>query len=1221
MKSSLGGIVGQAPPRPQENFSQCSRVYPRAESDVVYSPSFDSSAVSAPLALPKDNDKKYTNHHVKHQNLSEPFLPVWSISTARDGLPSSTVGITLDLGPWMNTEHQGSCSPRIALSSAHCEQNKKLKDSANPSVFTDPSSLNYPIGQTPGPLPSEVSSRGESAIYSPASSLTLPMSPSSPQTLIHQQPIVLFPLYSTSIEKLPLSSSLIHTSENESCNALSHFFLHNLQPTVSNMRFAESLAFSSQLRDSGSNGCFPPALPAAGVAVENSVDGSSTKRRKWAESQLKQKNSTAQEGTFPSREIAASSISDSRGVAPETDAFLPPERKSSFSVIDMPGMDNRRLLNTTGVCRNTIATSRGSRDDSCKSVEEMKSCRLVVLPQSHAEGDYFLESSQAELTCSLCPPRALFTSGSAPSMRMTATHSVSDSSHFTCSPIIPHPLPPLSKMNCSENSCSAMSHDMVCVDGTSHREKGERKARSSHHERSGSTSDGGASKNRTAQSSCSATCDCRFSPSIQNDDGDSQIVPRLFSLPFRPSHPPHSLSIPFTNPSCFPLSESNANSPHFVAVVGDREDTRYKNTICGSPIHFVKSENSNSKCLRPTGQADVLLNVPDCGRSISPIARRHSSAPQTQVLQTSFLPKQFTAQQRFRAHQEVLWHESHLNYPRVKIPDEERNLGSTEELRRRLEQRWKQIMFGKSTRGYRHYRLVIEKIGDREFHNPMHPVTPRHDLNSSKRTFDRVLNTWRKHLHEWDSWHGEGCEKKIEEMSRKEWNNAKNVANESRDPYIQDKKRMMNHKEKEVRVDEVIFNRKKIRRNRARKISPATLPRYLQEGRGSTSLSRSSSCSSSCSASSTLTSEGQKVFGLLNAATLRDLDLCDSDDEAKNPPPISPSPSAVLSPSTTFLPCTPSATIVPHETFCSSSASVGHEWGSSLRLLSNEDIATNGSPCSSVVSTPLLPSVNNGTFHGMIESCSHPSTSGSFLPRTLISIAEDAFSDGVLPSESARCPISHRVGKESLFTIKNTESGDGKRGFYDRQKEVEEESNQSVTSFSSLHKNDKDEVKDRTVYPFDEKGGSEWCRTNSFTSTVPMTRPTSTSSLFFPPNLPSNSHELLDFSALDSGRNTSSEQFMVLDEGFYDGWSEANLSIVNPSTQWDGGGNRSARSIPSPSGSSQSHVHPYYSMYTSAASARLQRTSSVSSPFFGLLSPYSFSLPPQDGSAPSSRTR
>lgn len=1218
MKSSSGGIVGPAPSRLQETGLHCSRGKPRAESDVVFFPLFASSAVFTPLVLAKQNNEKHTNL-VNHQNVLASFLPVWSTSTARDGLPSFPVNTTLNLGPEMSTEHQSIYTPRVALSSTHNEQNRKLMDSTTPSFFTDPSSLSDLKGQSPGPLRSEDSCRVVNAFYSPASFFTLPMLPSSQKNFIQQQPTNFHHSYFSSTQNLPLSRLLSGANKSESCNVLSHFSPVIPQPTAAIVSFAESLFFSLQINDTTSNCCFPPLLQEQGVAVEKTVNISPKKRKEWSQSRWRSKSPNVKGETTHRREKAGFSTSFSSGVTSETDALVPQKKNSSFYVVDMLPKDNRRPLSTTGACRKTIATSGGSKDGHCRSVAEMVACHLVLSSESHTADDYLLESSPTESTFSLSPPCTLLSSDFATSTKITATHSDSYSSYSSSSPIMRPPPPSVSEMNGSENSCSATSHCMICIGGTSHSEERERKASRSPLERCGSTSNFGTSKKVATKSSCSSTCDRPFVLSIQNDNENSQHIPRLFSQPFRPPPPLRAIPLPFSSLSCS-ISEPRAKPPHAAAAISDREGTFYKNPIGSSDTHFVETENSSLKPLESTREADVVLNVSDCESNISRSPHAHSSTTPTKNQHSSLIPKNFTLEQRHRAHQEVRWDEPHLHYPRVKLPDKDLNLGFTEELRRRLEQRRKQIAYGKSTCGYRHYRLVIEKIGDREFHNPMHPVTPRPDFNSSKRTFDKVLNTWRRQLHKWDEWHAK-AHKKRQETSGKGWENAKNEANKSSESYSPIKRRLTSHTEEEAIVHEVCLEHKRIKGKSAQKNCSTTPLPYQQEGSESTSSSRSHSCSSLGSSSSAFTSEGQQVFGLLHTATLKELGLCISPDEANNPPPLSQSTPHLLSPSTTLLPDTPFTTVTLHDAPCSSSPLMGRECGSPLHSLANDGRAANGSPSSSVASTRLLNGVSNRSFRGTSESCSHPSTAVPFIPHTIISIAEDASSDVRLPSESAWCANSHKARKGSLSTVKNTERGDGKSTIDDRHKKVEEHNMKAVSFLPDLHRNESEEQMELTLSPIVGTGWSEWCRNNSFASAVPMSRPTSTTSLFSPPSWPSNTHELIGIPTLDSSRNTASEQFMLLDEGFYDGWSEASLTILNPNSQMDSGANRSARSIPSPSGSNQSHAHPYYSMYTSAASTGLRRTSSFSSTFLGLLSPYSFLVSPQDGGAPSSRNR
>lgn len=68
---------------------------------------------------------------------------------------------------------------------------------------------------------------------------------------------------------------------------------------------------------------------------------------------------------------------------------------------------------------------------------------------------------------------------------------------------------------------------------------------------------------------------------------------------------------------------------------------------------------------------------------------------------------------------------------------------------RRLQQRLKQVAFGKSTVGYQCYTEQVPH-GMRDPDNPDHPTTPRIDYPCSKRMWDRGLRQWRRSLHRWD---------------------------------------------------------------------------------------------------------------------------------------------------------------------------------------------------------------------------------------------------------------------------------------------------------------------------------------------------------------------------------------------------------------------------------------------------------------------------------------
>lgn len=108
--------------------------------------------------------------------------------------------------------------------------------------------------------------------------------------------------------------------------------------------------------------------------------------------------------------------------------------------------------------------------------------------------------------------------------------------------------------------------------------------------------------------------------------------------------------------------------------------------------------------------------------------------------------------------------EKHLNYANVELPPADINVGDTAERMRRLHQRRRQVQYGKETLGYRNYLTAVPNRCDREFHNPMHPITPRPEYDCSKRTFDRYLNTWRRQLHLWDNYNPHNPETQYERI-------------------------------------------------------------------------------------------------------------------------------------------------------------------------------------------------------------------------------------------------------------------------------------------------------------------------------------------------------------------------------------------------------------------------------------------------------------------------
>eukprot|EP01065_Artemidia_motanka_P029204 TRINITY_DN3528_c1_g1_i1.p1 TRINITY_DN3528_c1_g1~~TRINITY_DN3528_c1_g1_i1.p1 ORF type:complete len:637 (+),score=248.44 TRINITY_DN3528_c1_g1_i1:156-1913(+) len=86
---------------------------------------------------------------------------------------------------------------------------------------------------------------------------------------------------------------------------------------------------------------------------------------------------------------------------------------------------------------------------------------------------------------------------------------------------------------------------------------------------------------------------------------------------------------------------------------------------------------------------------------------------------------------------------------------QQRDEGGEERDGHRVQQREKQIMFGKVTVGYRNYVAVVPRE-DRQVGNEHHPTTPRVNQICSKRNWDCQVGVWRRALHLWD--HGPTAE-------------------------------------------------------------------------------------------------------------------------------------------------------------------------------------------------------------------------------------------------------------------------------------------------------------------------------------------------------------------------------------------------------------------------------------------------------------------------------
>ncbi|KAI8825133.1 histone RNA hairpin-binding protein RNA-binding domain-containing protein [Fimicolochytrium jonesii] len=77
-------------------------------------------------------------------------------------------------------------------------------------------------------------------------------------------------------------------------------------------------------------------------------------------------------------------------------------------------------------------------------------------------------------------------------------------------------------------------------------------------------------------------------------------------------------------------------------------------------------------------------------------------------------------------------------------PPGSQNSSNTEE--RRMEQRQKQIDYGKNTAGYQRYIAMIPK----QRRKRSDPETPKKETKCSKRCWDGLIRQWRRELHAWD---------------------------------------------------------------------------------------------------------------------------------------------------------------------------------------------------------------------------------------------------------------------------------------------------------------------------------------------------------------------------------------------------------------------------------------------------------------------------------------
>lgn len=671
------------------------------------------------------------------------------------------------------------------------------------------------------------------------------------------------------------------------------------------------------------------------------------------------------------------------------------------------------------------------------------------------------------------------------------------------------------------------------------------------------------------------------------------------------------------------------------------------------PRQSFDHESGNSSGTRDTrsGQSGRLVKMADTAIPPAVQLKNGSDLPLGMSAPLGVLPKNFTEMQLFFVHHEVRNCESHLHYPRIQLREGERNLGSTEELRRRLEQRQKQIAYGKGTSGYQNYRRVIPKIGNREFHNPMHPVTPRPDFHSSKRAFDKVLNVWRRQLHKWDHW----CEEPTEEEEE-----SNSIPQKTPPPHCTSRSHNRSggdsspagrstwggmapmdgaerwREETHTGVNDDGDDEQKnptttTTRGRGRAVEVEGGGDAEEEERHGPAAStqtnatkpsqwerdpHSSSSSAACSSSSFTEASPTKLqrYPFLHVATLRDLQLCNEEDEARNPPPP---------PMTTSLPVagpplsprsggggggpaagsTTTAATGGGPYWCRPSACLA-----AVVAREEEEEREPGGylhpslPTSTVVS--VLPSATSPVLRpptperaGAVPSSFSPLSSEPVrhvytskedlttapsslslrevrrelpLPETIVSIAQDANAELVLSCEHEGRGNTSGEGKTER-AFRRREGSVGIEVHLPSETKTRRKNTPTQDYLDRLHtpnftatersmeerEKEEGEAIRRDTPQSVEKERLEWGTGSAMTCSLPVYRPGSTSAIFFTSNWSTPSRDRMSFSMLDSGRNTSSPgalPYMQIDESFYEDWSDTSMTMLSNSNRGGGGG-------------------------------------------------------------------
>eukprot|EP01127_Copromyxa_protea_P009912 TRINITY_DN2375_c0_g3_i1.p1 TRINITY_DN2375_c0_g3~~TRINITY_DN2375_c0_g3_i1.p1 ORF type:complete len:339 (-),score=89.52 TRINITY_DN2375_c0_g3_i1:300-1316(-) len=220
-------------------------------------------------------------------------------------------------------------------------------------------------------------------------------------------------------------------------------------------------------------------------------------------------------------------------------------------------------------------------------------------------------------------------------------------------------------------------------------------------------------------------------PAKEGTDSTPHQTPTKLS-PTRPLRTPTkvpattSAKVP-TTPARVPLS----------VVKGSRTPARTPAPVAPHKENVEVASAANKKVAAPVGPLSKLALVP---------------TPKTASVKSKTPSKQTTTPSATSLHSDSL---PSASLPSASLPSDslpsssapsKKKTPERESDEHRLEQRQKQIDYGKKTVGYERFTALVPK----EKREPGHPVTPRKNQKCSKRSWDGQVRKWRRELHKWD---------------------------------------------------------------------------------------------------------------------------------------------------------------------------------------------------------------------------------------------------------------------------------------------------------------------------------------------------------------------------------------------------------------------------------------------------------------------------------------